>query len=89
VALSVDGERFPSSIIEDLKGILVRFPGPCSVDMYVRMGEGARRLRLGDSFRVDPQASLFAELKELLGASCVYQGTQAPANGLRPNGAGK
>jgi DNA polymerase-3 subunit alpha len=87
LALSVDGERFPSTVIEDLKSILVRFPGPCSVDMYVRTGENARRLRLGDSFRVDPQASLFAELKELLGESCVRQGTQELRNGMQSAGA--
>ncbi len=74
LALTLDGDRLPSSTIDDLKRILVRFPGPCSVDMYVHMGEEARRLRLGDDYRVDPQASLFAELKELLGESCVCQG---------------
>ncbi len=74
LALTLDGDRLPSSTIDDLKRILVRFPGPCSVDMYVHMGEEARRLRLGDGYRVDPQASLFAELKELLGESCVCQG---------------
>jgi DNA polymerase-3 subunit alpha len=81
LALSVDGERLPNTVIEDLKRILVRFPGQCSVDMYVRSGESARRLRLGEGFRVDPQASLFAELKELLGEGCVCQGVAAPFNG--------
>jgi hypothetical protein len=60
-------------VLEDLKRILVRFPGQCSVDMYVHIGDGARRLRFGDGFRVDPQATLFAELKELLGEDCVVQ----------------
>ena len=31
-------------------------------------------LRFGDGFRVDPQTSLFAELKALLGEACVCQG---------------
>jgi len=84
LALAVDGESLPSTVIDDLKRILVRFPGPCSVDMYVRVGEGARRLRLGEGFRVDPQAGLFAELKELLGERCVCQG-----NGFQFNGAGR
>lgn len=82
LALAVDGTQLPSTVIDDLKRILVRFPGRCSVDMYVRMGEDARRLRLGDGFRVDPQASLFAELKELLGESCVCQGEGAPFVGV-------
>ena len=34
-------------------------------------GETSRRLRFGDGFRVDPQTSLFAELKALLGESRV------------------
>jgi DNA polymerase-3 subunit alpha len=81
LSLSVDGESFPSTVIEDLKGILVRFPGPCSVDMYVSTGGGSRRLRLGEGFKVDPQASLFAELKELLGEGCVCQGARMAGNG--------
>lgn len=76
LALSVDGGRLPSTVIGDLKRILTRFPGQCCVDMYVRMGESARRLRFGDGYRVEPQPSLFAELKELLGEDAVYQGVR-------------
>jgi hypothetical protein len=83
LSISVDGDRLPNTIIDDLKGILVRFPGDCSVDMYVSAGEGARRLRLGDGFKVDPQASLFAELQELLGEGCVCQGGGSPSNGAK------
>jgi DNA polymerase-3 subunit alpha len=79
LALSVDGDCLPSTVIDDLKRILVRFPGRCSVEMYVQHGETSRRLRFGDGFRVDPQASLFAELKALLGEACVCQGL--PRNG--------
>jgi DNA polymerase-3 subunit alpha len=77
LSISVDGDCLPSTVVEDLKRILARFPGNCSVDMYVRMGEGERRLRFGDGFRVEPQASLFAELKELLGEDCVCQGVRS------------
>jgi DNA polymerase-3 subunit alpha len=89
LTLSVDGEKLPSTVIDDLKGILSRFPGECSVDMHVRMGERARWLRLGDGFRVDPQASLFAELKSLLGETCVCQGNPGPLNGLQAGGTGR
>jgi DNA polymerase-3 subunit alpha len=81
LCISVNGDRLPSTVIADLKGILARFPGECSVDMYVSTGGNARRLRLGEGFKVDPQGSLFAELQELLGAGCVCQGKVAPANG--------
>jgi len=73
VAIRVDGESVPCTVIDGLKSILVRFPGPCSVDMYVHCGDRSRRLRFGEGYRVDPQASLFAELKELLGDDCVCQ----------------
>jgi DNA polymerase-3 subunit alpha len=79
LALSVDGDTLPSTVIDDLKRILARFPGRCSVEMYVRHGDTSRRLRFGDGFRIDPQASLFAELKALLGEACVCQGS--PRNG--------
>lgn len=80
LALSLDGERFPYTILDDLKRILARFPGKCSVEMYVRVGEDSKRLRFGDDFRVDPQSGLFAELKELLGDDCVYHGVGAPGS---------
>jgi DNA polymerase-3 subunit alpha len=81
LSISVDGDRLPSTVIADLKGILARFPGECSVDMYVSTGGNARRLRLGDGFRVSPQTSLFAELQELLGPGCVCQGKAVLSNG--------
>jgi DNA polymerase-3 subunit alpha len=87
VSLSIDGERFPNTIIADLKNILVRFPGPCAVDMYVSTGEGARRLRLGEGYKVDPQTSLFAELQELLGQGCVCHGARAKRNGTATDAA--
>ncbi len=80
LSISVDGDRLPFTVVDDLKGILARFPGECLVDMYVSAGGNKRRLRLGEGFRVDPQASLFAELQELLGAGCVCQGKAARLN---------
>jgi DNA polymerase-3 subunit alpha len=73
VALTVDGDSLPYTVIDDLKRILARFPGQCTVEMHVRHGDKSRRLRFGDGFRVDPQTSLFAELKALLGDACVCQ----------------
>jgi hypothetical protein len=88
VALSVDGECLPHTVIDDLKSILVRFPGPCHVEMHVKHGGTSRRLRFGDGFKVDPHSSLFAELKALLGESCVCQGPPANGNGAVPSGNG-
>ncbi|MCL5736882.1 MAG: DNA polymerase III subunit alpha [Actinobacteria bacterium] len=86
LALSVNGEAFPSTVLEDLKRILVRFPGTCAVDMYVQIGNGGSRLRFGDGFKVDPQATLFAELKELLGDDCIMQSAWSPTNGSKNSG---
>jgi DNA polymerase-3 subunit alpha len=81
LALNVNGESLPSTVVQDLKRILAKFPGRCSVDMYVHSGDGARCLRFGNGFKVDPQASLFAELKELLGENSVSQGAVMTTNG--------
>jgi len=72
LAIMLSGDRFSHTVVNSLKGILERFPGRCNVD--VRIGEEGRRLRLGDGFKVDPQPSLFAEIKELLGENSVCQG---------------
>lgn len=86
LSLRLDGDSLPATVLEDLKHILARFPGPCAVDLYVNSSAGVRRLRLGDNYRVDPQASLFAELKELLGEGCVCHGNGASKNGVLRNG---
>jgi len=76
VSLSVDGEAFPGGVVDQLKQVLARFPGPCSVDLHVRTPSGGRCLRFGDGYRVDPHGDLFAELKALLGENCVRQGRE-------------
>ena len=46
--------------------MLGTFPGPSEVVLEL---SDERRLRLGDAFRVDPSASLRAELEHLLGGA--------------------
>ncbi|MGH2851521.1 MAG: DNA polymerase III subunit alpha, partial [Solirubrobacteraceae bacterium] len=53
-----------SSVIEDLKHVLGTFPGASEV--VIEFSEG-RRVKLGENFRVEPSASLRAELEHLLG----------------------
>jgi len=74
VCLSLDGEAFPHSVVDDLKHILGRFPGPCPVELRVAAGDRAFRLRFGDGYKVEAHSSLFAELKVLLGEGAVLQG---------------
>jgi DNA polymerase III subunit alpha len=73
VCLCLDGESLPQSVLGDLKHILARFPGACPVEVQVSTAAGCRSLRFGERFKVDPQTSLFAELKVLLGEECVRQ----------------
>jgi DNA polymerase-3 subunit alpha len=60
-----DAARSPT-MIEDLRHVLGTFPGPSEVVLEL---SDERRLRLGEAFRVDPSASLRAELEHLLGGA--------------------
>jgi len=77
VCLLLDGQKMPRRILEDLKTIISHFPGPCPVEVQVVTPREKQRLRFGKDFRVDPQTSLFAELKVLLGEAAVSRGLQA------------
>jgi DNA polymerase III subunit alpha len=79
VCILLDGDRLPAGVIEDLKALVARFPGLCPVEVKVASAGGGVRLRLGDGFKVEPQASLFAELRVLLGEQCVGHGLDALA----------
>jgi DNA polymerase-3 subunit alpha len=74
VCLLLDGQKVPRSILDDLKTILGHFPGPCPVEVHVVTPRERQCLRFGADFRVDPQTSLFAELKVLLGEAAVSRG---------------
>ncbi len=80
VCIVLDAGNLPRSILDDIKGVLTHFPGPCPVEMHISTPDGRYRLRCGEQYRVDPQTSLFAELKVLLGESCV---TRYEAAGVR------
>ena len=69
--LRVDAARVPSSVIDELKELLMRFPGKAEFVLQMQTSAGDRRLRFGEGFRVDPSASLRAELGNLLGEAAV------------------
>jgi DNA polymerase-3 subunit alpha len=58
-----DGCRF-AAVLEDLKSVLVTFPGRSEVVIEL---SDQRRVRLGSEFRVEPSPGLRAELEHLLG----------------------
>jgi DNA polymerase-3 subunit alpha len=53
-----------AALLDDLRHVLVTFPGACEVVIEL---SDERRVRLGAEFRVEPSASLRAELEHLLG----------------------
>ncbi len=74
IYLTLDGEGVPATIIDDLKQVLCHFPGHCPVQVNVVTPADRFCLRFGEAYRVDPQTSLLAELKVLLGEAAVSWG---------------
>jgi DNA polymerase-3 subunit alpha len=62
--VEVSEERRSPALLSDLKHVLASFPGKSEVVVTF----GATRIRLGEGYRVEPTASLRAELEQLLGA---------------------
>ncbi len=74
--LRLDAAALPATVIDDLRELLVSFPGESEVVIELSTRTGARLLRLGSEYRVERGAGLHAELQELLGAAML-----APAAG--------
>ena len=59
-------------LLEQLKGLLAKFPG--AVPIYLRLEipeQSAVRLKLAESFKVEPRQELLEELGQLLGEDSV------------------
>ena len=70
----IDASCVAPTVIDDLRRVLTDFPGHVPVVLQMVRGEQRARLRVGDGLRVDPVAGLYAELKALLGESCIGVG---------------
>jgi DNA polymerase-3 subunit alpha len=64
--LHLDAAHLPASVIDELKEVIEHSPGAAEVVLEILTGSGARRLRLGDSYRVDHTPALRAELERVL-----------------------
>jgi len=71
LTLVLDAARLPASTIEELKHVFGNHTGEADVVLDVRTSAGARLLKLGSDFRVDPTASLRAELARILGPEAL------------------
>jgi DNA polymerase-3 subunit alpha len=82
--LRLDANALPASVLGELRELLTGFPGESEVVIELRTSVGERRLKLGTQFRVERNASLHAELDQLLGAAILaeerIEAVQAPAS---------
>ncbi len=77
LALSLPAVRCTPGVVNRLKGILAQYPGAAEVHVNLRTGSKIKTFRLGDGYRVDLTSALFADLKAVLGPSCVGMGRGA------------
>jgi DNA polymerase-3 subunit alpha len=64
--------RLSATPLDELRRLLADHRGDVPVVVEVETGEGARRYRLGEQYRVDPRDNgLVAELKTLFGERCL------------------
>ena len=73
VCIKLDAVNLQRTILDDLKSILANFPGPCPVELHLDTEQGRVRMQCGRNYQVDPQTSLFAELRVLLGEAGVFR----------------
>ena len=75
LTVTIDAARVRAdACMDDLRRVLADFPGTVPVVLQMVSGEQRARLRVGDGLRVEPVAGLYAELKALLGESCIGVG---------------
>ena len=76
LALTLPAVRCTPGIVNRIKEILAQYPGSAEVHLQLRTGDQVKTFRLGDGFRVELTSALFADLKAVLGPSCVGVGRQ-------------
>jgi DNA polymerase-3 subunit alpha len=74
VVVSLATARCTPPVVERLKEVLAAHPGTTDVHLQLEGGGKTTVLKLGDGLRVTAAASLFADLKQLLGAGCLPAG---------------
>ena len=72
LSLRLDAARLPATVIDDLRRLFEDYPGDAEVVLEMQTRSGARRLRLGEAYKVSARnAALKAELSRLLGTSAA------------------
>jgi len=66
VRLSIDASCLGASAIEDCKQLIEENPGSAEVVLEINTSAGTRRVRLGETYRVQHTPTLRAELENVL-----------------------
>ncbi len=66
VRLCIDASSLPASAIEDCKQLIEENPGPAEVVLEITTSSGTRKVRLGETYRVQHTPTLRAELENIL-----------------------
>jgi DNA polymerase-3 subunit alpha len=66
VRLSIDASCLGASAIEDCKQLIEENPGPAEVVLEINTSSGMRKVRLGETYRVQHTPTLRAELENVL-----------------------
>jgi DNA polymerase-3 subunit alpha len=69
--LRLNASALPATVVDELRDLLISFPGESEVVLDLHTGAGRRVLRLGADYRVERSASLHAELAALLGSAIL------------------
>jgi DNA polymerase-3 subunit alpha len=71
VVISLPAVRVTPPVVEHLKEVLVTHPGVAEVHLRLLSSERTLLMRLDERHRVTPSPALMADLKALLGPSCL------------------
>jgi len=71
LCIKLDAAAVLSDVIDDLRELLVSYPGESQVVVELTAPDSLRRLRLGSEFRVARGAGLHSELAQLLGSALL------------------
>jgi DNA polymerase-3 subunit alpha len=71
LAVSMPVARCTAEMIGRIKQVLSAHPGASEVHLKLVSPSGTKVMRLDNAYRVTQSSALIADLKELLGPSCV------------------
>lgn len=78
IYVRIDGSSVKESALGRLRHVLEDHEGEAAVILTVETSDGARTLRLGDAFRVNPGPTLRSELERLFGEHALAVAAAAP-----------